>query len=168
MTRLPPLLPEETLHRVVRLARLDGLSVLVLGTMFAISAAAAKDVPFAAIGLLAAGAGAIELHGIALLREGQPRGMNWLVASQPFLFVVIVAYCALRVSHFEVPPLPDKLRELAEFSAQQWRMSLPEYFRMINSLTALGVTVVSFFYQGAMTIYYWRRREPVRRALTEE
>ena len=36
----PPLLPEETLARVLRLARFDGMSVLVLGGMFALIAAA--------------------------------------------------------------------------------------------------------------------------------
>ena len=163
----PPLLPEVTLDRVVRLARFDGLSILVLGTLFAISAAAAKDVPFAAIGLLAAGAGAVELHGIALLRQFEPRGMNWLIASQPFLFIVILAYCFVRATHFEMPPVPDRFRELLEMSAQQWKMSLEDYFQMINTVTAIAVSVVSFFYQGAMTIYYWRRRAAVQRALAE-
>lgn len=164
----PPLLPEETLNRVARLARFDGLSVLVLGALFAVSAAAARDVPFAAIGLLAAGAGAVELHGLALLRQAEPRGMNWLVASQPFLFIVILAYCVLRATHFEMPPLPDKFRELAELSAQQWRMSLEDYFRMINTITAVTVSVVSLVYQGLMTLYYWRRRTAVRLALEAE
>ena len=167
MTSIPPLLPEETLHRVVRLARFDGLSILVLGTLFALSAAATKDVPFAAIGLLAAGAGAVELHGIALLRQFESRGVNWLIASQPFLFIVILGYCVLRATHFEMPPLPEQLRDLAELSAQQWHMSLVDYFRMINTVTAIVVGVVSFFYQGAMMIYYWRRRDAVTRALDE-
>ena len=71
----PPLLPEVILMRVLRLARFDGMGALMLGGMFALVAASARDFPFAAIGLLAAGAGAIELHGAALLKEGQPRGM---------------------------------------------------------------------------------------------
>src|SRR5678816_1370684 len=86
----PPLLPEETLARVLRLARFDGMGALVLGGMFALFAAAARDFPFAAIGLLAAGAGAVELHGAALLRQGDRRGMQWLVASQPYLLLVIL------------------------------------------------------------------------------
>src|SRR5215212_4806798 len=75
----PPLLSEVTLVRVLRLARFDGMGALVLGGMFALVAAANRDFPFAAIGLLAAGAGAVELHGAALLREGEPRGMRWLL-----------------------------------------------------------------------------------------
>ena len=66
----PPLLPEETLVRVLRLAKLDGMGSVVLGTVFALMAAGAQEAPFAVIGLLAAGAGAIELHGASLLQEG--------------------------------------------------------------------------------------------------
>lgn len=164
----PPLLPEEVLNRVTRLARFDGLSVLVLGTLFALNTALAKNVPFALIGLLATGAGAIELHGVALLREGEPRGVNWLIASQPFLFVVMVAYCVTSAHHFEMPPIPDQLRELVEFSAQQWKMSVEQYFRTMNTLVATIVGFVSFFYQGGMTLYYWRRRNAVQQALMAE
>jgi hypothetical protein len=164
----PPLLPKETLQRVLRLAWFDGLSVLVLGTLFAIGAATAKDVPFAIVGLLATGAGALELHGIALLRRAEARGMSWLIASQPFLFVVIVAYCVLRATHFEMPPLPDNFRQLLALSAEQWHMSIEDYSRMLNRLTVVVFGVVSFFYQGAMTVYYWRRRTAVRRALEAE
>lgn len=156
------------LSRVVRLARLDGLSVLVLGTLFAISAATIREVPFAAVGLLAAGAGAVELHGLGLLRQGEPRGMSWLIASQPFLFVVILGYCVLRGTHFEMPPIPEQFREIVELSAQQWKMSVEDYFRMVNTITAVALGVVAFFYQGGMTLYYWRRRAAVRLALVAE
>ena len=59
----PPLLPEEALIRVLRLARFDGTGVLVLSGTFAVMAALGRDVPFAVIGLLGAAAGAVELHG---------------------------------------------------------------------------------------------------------
>lgn len=163
----PPLLPEETLVRVLRLANLDGLSVLVLASVFALMAGGAQDVPFAVIGLLAAGAGAMELHGVSLLREGEERGMNWLIVSQPFLLLVIWVYCGLRLAHFEMPPLPDGMKELATMSAAQWRLSVEEYFRILNTLTVAVLAVVALCYQGGMMIYYWRRREPVAQALAE-
>src|SRR5215213_5511646 len=133
----PPLLPEETFARVLRLARFDGMGALVLGGMFALFAAAARDFPFAAIGLLASGAGAVELHGVALLRQGDPRGMRWLVASQPFLLAVILCYCALRLWLVEIPPVPETLRNLVALSAQQWGMSVEDYQRAINRITVL-------------------------------
>lgn len=154
--------------RVERLARLDGTSVLVLGGVFALLAAMAHEVPLAAIGLLAAGAGAIELHGVGLLRSGEARGMNWLIASQPLLLLVLWGYCGLRLTQSAMPELPEGMSELAAVSAAQWNLTVEEYLRRLNAITVGVVAVVSLVYQGGMTLYYWRRREPVTRALAGE
>jgi hypothetical protein len=161
----PPLLPEEILARVTRLARCDGLSVLVLGTVFALATAATRNLPFAAVGLLAAGAGAVELHGVALLRTGESRGMSWIIASQPFLLCVIFGYCALRLALFAIPPLPDGLKELTATRAQELGMSMEELFRFTNRLAVGALSAASLCYQGGMTIYYARRRKAVAQAL---
>jgi hypothetical protein len=163
----PPLLPEVTLVRVLRLARFDGMGALVLGGMFALVAASARDFPFAVIGLLAAGAGAIELHGAALLKQGEPRGINWLVASQPYLLLVILSYCALRLWLIELPPVPEAFQPIFAASAQQWGLTVPEYQRALNRITALAVALAACGFQGAMMLYYLRRRDSVRRALAE-
>ena len=94
--KAPPLLPEETLIRVLRVARLDGLSVLVISGVFALVSALAGDGLGAVVGLLVAGAGAVELHGATLLEHGEPRGIDWLTGSQGFLLATIALYCALR------------------------------------------------------------------------
>jgi hypothetical protein len=164
----PPLLPEETFARVLRLARFDGMGALVLGGMFALFAAAARDFPFAAIGLLASGAGAIELHGVALLRQSDPRGMRWLVASQPFLLTVILCYCGLRVWLIDIPPVPESFQTLFAMSARQWGMSVEEYQHTLNQITALAVAIAAVGFQGGMMIYYLRRRESVYRALVAD
>ena len=164
----PPLLPEETLVRVLRLARFDGMGAMVLGGMFALFAGAARDFPFAAIGLLASGAGAIELHGAALLRQGDPRGMRWLVASQPFLLAVILCYCALRLWLIEIPPVPEAFQNLFAMSARQWGMTIEEYQQALNRLTALAVAIVAMGFQGGMMLYYLRRRTPVYQALVAD
>ena len=164
----PPLLPEVTLSRVLRLARVDGMGAMVLGGMFALVAASARDFPFAAIGLLAAGAGAIELHGAALLRQGEQRGMNWLIASQPYLLIVIFGYCALRLWLVEIPPVPEAFQAILAMSARQWGLSVADYQRVLNQITILAVAIVSVGFQGGMTIYYLRRRHAVARALAAE
>jgi len=92
----PPILPAETLRRVTRIARFDGLSVLIVAGGFALLSAASKDISGAVIGLLIAAAGAIELHGVALLRVGRD-GMRWLVSSQLYLMAVILAYAGFRL-----------------------------------------------------------------------
>jgi hypothetical protein len=164
----PPLLPQETLIRVLRLARFDGMGSLVLGGMFALVAAAARDVPFAAIGLLAAGAGAVELHGVALLRQGEGRGMNWLVASQPYLLFVILSYCALRLWLVEIPPVPEAFQGIFAASAHEWGLSVREYQQALNRITVVAVATVALGFQGGMMLYYLRRRQPVVQALTAE
>jgi len=166
MTSIPPLLPEETLFRVLRLAKFDGTSVLLLGGLFAILAASGGDARFAIVGLLAAGAGAIELHGAGLIREGEPRGLNWLVASQPFLLFVIYAYCILRYTQFEMPPVPERFQETLQTGAAQLGMTVEEYFQTFNRLTAQIVAVLATIYRGWMAVYYLRRRAAILRALT--
>jgi hypothetical protein len=163
--RPPPLLPEETLVRVLRLAKLDGITVLVLGGVFALMAAGNGQAPFAVVGLLAAGAGAIELHGVGLLRRNVPAGMQWVIASQPLLLLVIFGYCALRLTHFEMPPIPDSLREAATANAQALEMTLDEYFRLMNRVSAGLVALIATGYQGWMAYYYWTRRRAVAQAL---
>jgi hypothetical protein len=164
----PPLLPEETLLRVLRLARFDGMGVMMLGGLFALFAATARDFPFAAIGLLASGAGAIELHGTGLLRQGDPRGMRWLIVSQPYLLVVILCYCALRLWLLELPPVPESFKNLFEMSARQWGLTVEEYQQALNRITAVAVAVAAVGFQGGMMIYYLRRRGPVYRALAAD
>ncbi len=165
MTSVPPLLPEETLARVYRLARMDGLSVTLIASVFAVMAALARDIPGASVGLLVAGAGAVELHGTGLLRFGDARGMNWLVASQIFLLGSVLAYCAVRLFHLEVPPIPAELQDMVATSAAQLKMTPEAYLRFVHRLTLWIVASVSILYQGGMAIYYLRRRDAVTRAL---
>ncbi len=164
----PPLLPAETLARVLRLAKFDGMSVLILSAIFALSAAVIRNFPLTAIGLLAAGAGAMELHGVALLRRGAPRGMSWLIASQPLLLVVILAYAALRFWFLDLERLPEAMHTLVAVNAAQLQMSVEDFIRHLNRLMAAAVALVALGFQGGMLIYYLRRRPMVIRALAEK
>ncbi|MFZ9746740.1 MAG: hypothetical protein ACO3G4_08930 [Opitutaceae bacterium] len=166
--QVPPLLPEETLTRVLRLARFDGLGVLVLGGGFALLAAAGGDKALAAVGLAAAGAGAVELHGVTLLRQGAFRGLRWIIASQPLLLAAVWVYCALRLTHFALPPLPEELRAAVAETARELGMAPDDYLRLVHRITHGLVALLATAYQGGLGWYYWRRREPVRRALEPE
>jgi hypothetical protein len=164
----PPLLPEEILHRVLRLARMEGISVLMIAGFLALASAAASDYVGAIIGLLVAGAGAIELHGEGLLRGGYPRGVNWLVASQLYLMTVVIGYCGMQLAHPVLAPVPAALKPLIETSAEQLQMTTQEYLLMLHRLTFRLLALLTFLYQGAMAIYYYRRREAIERALGKE
>lgn len=163
----PPLLPEVVLARVMRTASLNGMACFLVGTFFAIAMALTREVPFAAVGLLAAGAGAIELHGLGRLRRGHHDGMNWLILAQPLMLVVILGYCALRMTHFVMPEIPENLREIMSFSAERLGMTIEEYFRFVERITVQILAVVGLVYQSLMARYYLRRRAAVRQALEE-
>lgn len=164
----PPLLPAETLARVLRFARFDGIGVLVLGSVFALMAATDRQIPFVLIGMLAAGAGSVELHGVALLRRGEPRGLAWLVASQPFLLLVILGYCVVRGWFTEIPPLPEEIQPMLKASAEQMGMTVDAYLHLLNRVTVTVVALVAIGFQGGVTLYYWRRRGAIEQALSEE
>jgi hypothetical protein len=164
----PPLLPEETLVRVTRLAKLDGTSVVILGSVFALMAAARGDAAFAIVGLLATAAGGLELHGSGQLRRGESGGMRWLLLSQPFLYCVVLGYCMLRLTHFEIPPIPERFQDTIELTAQQLGLSVEDYMRAVNRLSVQILAIASTIYQGLMTLYYVRRRRAVETALSQE
>jgi hypothetical protein len=170
----PPFLPEETLHRTLRVATMEGLSVLVVAGIIALASAAAGDYAGTAAGLLVAAAGAIELHGAGLLRAGDGRGANWLVFSQPYLMAVILGICAWQLTHLDAQAI-DELKagahamygdSLSEKIAQTG-MSEREYFRFVYHLTYWVVGAVTVGYQGFMTIYYVRRRDALVAAVEE-
>ena len=177
MSRTPPLLAHETFVRVLRVARFDGLSVLWVAGFFALLAAADGDFRGAVVGLIIAAAGAIELHGVAVLRHGEPRGVSWLVGSQIFLLLAMLGFCALQLTHFDVEPMRAAferslrlsfMRQMWEANQQQTGITETQFIRQTYALTYLTLAFVSLIYQGGMATYYLRRREPVTRALADE
>jgi hypothetical protein len=175
MSSKPPLLPAEIVARLLRVARFDGGSVLVLCGALAIASAWYGDLTGAIIGVLIAGAGAFELHGAGLIKAGEPRGLNWLVASQLYLLGTILSYVGWRlmsydpavVRHLLDPMLhtPDLQAQLAEAGATE-----ADLLATVRTIYFSGfglVAVGTLFYQGGMALYYHRRRAAVTAALAE-
>jgi len=152
------------------MARFDGLSILVVAGAFALLSAYSRDVSGATIGLMVAAAGAIELHGVGLLRTGQ-NGMRWLVSSQLYLMVVMLGYAGFRLLRPDIswvlPYLTGEAAEPFEQAAQQAGMSVQEMLIESFRLMYFCVAALTVLYQGGMTIYYLKRRSAVEVALLE-
>lgn len=166
--KAPPFLPQEVLARVLRLARFDGLSVVAVAGSLALVAAIVGDRVGAVVGLLVAGAGAIELHGDSLLAHGDKRGIDWLVRSQLVLLTAILGYCALRLTHPDLTPLRRAVTDDMKEQLDMIGWSVDQFLQLVYRLTYVCVAFVTTLYQGGMAIYYWRQRRAVHEALTSE
>ena len=117
MSKIPPLLPVETVRRLLRVAHADGMSVLVVAGISALMAASSADRIDALLLVLVCGAGALELHGANLIGAGVRTGMRWLIGSQLFLLVIMLGYVAIHMLKLPVPAfssiLPDDAMQQA-------------------------------------------------------
>lgn len=166
--KTPPLLPDETLHRVLRTATFDGWSVLVIAGVLSLASASAGGYGDTLIGLLVASAGAIELHGAGLLRAGDNRGMRWVVASQPFLLATILGYCALRMWSYDPTLLREAMTSDMRHSLAETGVTEDRFLKGVYVATYAILAVGTLVYQGGMTMFYYRRRDAVRAALESD
>src|SRR5579883_2057431 len=146
MSKTPPLLPAEALRRVLQVGRANGTSVLLVAGFCALVSASAHSQIGTWASLLAAGAGAIELHGSVLLGRAEGRGVRWLVASQVFLMGVIFAYIWYRQNHVDLSILDQMPEDVIRQAASQSGLTPDELkFQLYNLL---------YFCLGAGTLVY--------------
>jgi len=171
MSKKPPLLPSELLRRTLRTARFDGGSVLFLSGLFALASASGQDGVGTVVGLLAAGAGAIELHGSQLVQMGDLRGMRWLVLSQLCLLVTVLGYVAWKLDHVDLSLWRMIWTHLGADQKQQQLaaagLSEEDYLQAMYATCYHLIALLTIPYQGGMAIYYLRRRAAVTAALAE-
>jgi hypothetical protein len=158
--------------RVLRVARFDGLGVLIVAGGAALISASYKDVSGAVVGLLVAAAGAIELHGVSLLRARSASGMRWLVSSQIYLVATILAYVGFRLARPDVAYIlqfisASPAADVFEQAAVQQGVTLKQFILDSFQQFYICVAVLTVLYQGGMTLYYLKRRNAVEVALNE-
>jgi hypothetical protein len=187
----PPLLNEEILRRVVRLSRLDGISVLAVASVCAVLSASSHDLVGTAVSLAACVAGAMELGGSGMISSGSERGTRWLVGSQLVLLGAILGYVQFRLAHIDVESirqfisqdldkqiqggavaLDQALLESIRMAYQGYQVGdagIKELDFVVASLRGLYATVAvgSVLYQGGMIVYYLRKHPGVRAAIEE-
>jgi hypothetical protein len=171
--REPPLTPAETLRRVLRTARIDGLSVLVVSGVFTLWSLAERDWTEAGIGLLICAAGAIELRGRARLVAADPRGLDWLIASQVWLLLVAESYFLWRlqtydpemIRHYAVPMLRSAAVSPLLAAADLTEADLLRDLRSVYTTSYLIAALLFFLIQGGLILRYRRARPAVSAAL---
>ncbi len=165
----PPPLPEKTLARVLRLAKLEGRSVVLIAGCGTIISMLSADLLGAVIGLLAAGAGAMMLLGAKLLeKRRQPRGMEWLVRGELVLLCVILIYIAIRLGQLingGVNAVTSAEFRSVLDSVGSWGPEHQRAFVQTFKLLYGAVAAVSLLFQGGMAYYYHRQRAVVAAAL---
>jgi hypothetical protein len=172
----PPLLPEIVLARVYTTARRNGLSILIVASAGAVLQAAGRDVVGAVAALLAAVAGAMEIHGAGLLRQGVKEALAWMIRAELLLLGVILLYCYVRLMHPQLEQMRAAFHASLELplmrsrwdQLQQLGFTEDMYLHLVNRLTCVALTFASLLYQGGMVYYYLRRRRPIEIALEAE
>ncbi len=159
--------PSEKLRRLLRVAKLDGLSIVIVAGGFGLISAACGDWSGAGVGLLIAAAGAFELRGVSLLRGARIAGLRWLVGSQVYLLTMILGYVAFRLANLPRDPLVRLLKQafaLSGFDMEMLPVELPQLVKTVY----VAVAAVTILYQGGMILYYLARRRVVAEALREK
>lgn len=166
--KAPPLLPAETLERVLRHARLNGSWVLIVATFFGLLGAVNAEVKPMVGWLLIAGTGAMALHGFLLLNAGNPRGTGWLVGAEVSCMLLLLGICAWQLTHIDLGELrPLVTPELRE-SFRQLGMQEDEGLLASYYLSYAFLAVLALAYPGGLALYFHRRRAAVTAALDEK
>ncbi len=135
---------------------------------FALVSAASREAPGALVGLMVAAAGAIELHGVGLLRIGDSRGTRWLISSQAYLLCVMLSYATVRMLHPDIAELRPVVTEELAAQIHQAGITTDEFLVEFVRLVYVAVAGASVLYQGGMIIYYLRRRRALAAAVAED
>ena len=163
------------------IAKAEGYSILIIAGFGAFLAAGSGSVVPAILACLAAGTGAMEIHGSQQLARGDENAINWLVRAQLLLLLVILAYVFWQLAHFDEAYARELISEFrraaSEISVKQNRVNPYDQFtdsqlmfaaRSLYTLVYCVVGVVTCVYQPLMARYYHKRRAAIKQALAAE
>jgi hypothetical protein len=158
----PPLTPEAQLQRILRVARTNGLSVVIiagLGTLFSLG-----DWVGVGVGVAVFVGGWMELKGRKQLVHGDIAGVRTLVQSQWVVLGAIEIYCVMMLGFSQDHGVSQELRgAMMEMGVDM--VALEPSLRLAFYATYAAVALVSIVYQGGMARYYARRVGVVQEAI---
>lgn len=163
INRASPTPAENGLKRVIGISRVNGWSITILSGLGTLVSLAFGDMVGAGLGLLATGAGAMEVRGHRLLRSGDPDGAKWLVRAELFLLAIIATYAAGRLLSFDAESVRENItpdqQALLEEAGLQMADIIP-LVRLVFRLFYGALLLVTCLYQGGLALYY-RRKVPL-------
>ena len=157
----PPLLPATSLARAGKLARFDGLTVLVVAGCFAAVSLAMRDWAGAVICLGAVGAGAAEWRGGVLLKTHRAGSVRWLVGSQLSLLGLVWIYAAWRYTHYDPQLISALVEPFVRERLEEAFLTMDDLepaLRLSHHLTYILLAGLSLIYQGGLAWYYARQQ----------
>lgn len=180
MPAKPPPIPALAYERVIKVAKFDGYSILFVAGVGALMSAMGGNMITTIAAVLAAGAGALEIHGSQRLERGDDTAVTLLVRAQLLLLLVILAYAIYQLTHFDAvffkSQIPIFRAETASFY-ERFKLANPYeqisdnelmmLIKVTHSLTYMVVGIVTCIYQGLMARYYHKRRAVIAQALDE-
>jgi len=163
-----PPLPIDVFERVLRVANFDGRLLVVIAGTFALMAAMSRNLPPTLAGVLASGWGIAEMHGANKLRNGDPKGLDWMIWSQLGLMITVFFYAGWMMTHFDateflnaVPALALENLENQFAEAGLSTVDMPRYFASMSTVVYSLVALLTFIFQGMMARFYHRSRPAV-------
>ena len=158
----PPLTPEEQLQRILRVAKTNGLSVViiaVIGTLISLG-----DWLGMAVGVAIIVGGRMELAGRKRLLANDAQGMRLLVRSQWVVLAAIEIYCAMKLGFDSDHGLSQEMRGML-LEAGVDMAALEPSLRLAFYASYGAVALLTLVYQGGMARYYGRRAGVVQEAI---
>jgi len=162
--------PKETLHRVMRTARLNGWSIALFAGFCALISLAFGDLVGAGIGLVVTAGGVVEIRGLRRLRRyDADGGMTLLIRAQLIVLGIIWVYSLGQLAGFDpqlalgnmTPDMKAMLDQIGVGETELLRLVRLSFYTLYAS-----VLFATLLYQGGLALYYRNRRAAVREALT--
>lgn len=155
----PPLTPEAQLQRVLRIAKTNGMSVVIIaGLGFLISIG---DWLGMAVGATVFYGGWTELKGRKQLEAGDAAGVRRLVQAQLIVLGAIEAYCLIKLGFDSNHGVSSELRTaMSDMGIDMTEME--PSLRLAFYGTYSAVALITVVYQGGMARYYSRKASVVK------
>lgn len=166
----PPPLPEETLRRVLRVANLNGKSVVIIAALGAVLSLLFGDFVGTAVGAIIAYGGWLELAGRKAVLGGDIGGMKKMTRAQWVVLGPILVYCVTRLLSYDSETALSMLTSEMRSELMSAGVDLSAIMPLVKLTFILTYSIfafVSLLYQGGMARYYTRRIPIVQQALAD-